>query len=72
MYFSCRWRFIKWQGYELFEKKKNIKIKKTQKIFDDNPRIKLYGELPFNVQNYIKASTNFNNAQDGGGGCLIL
>jgi hypothetical protein len=52
--------------------KKNIKIKKTQKIFEDNPRIKLYGELPFNVQNYIKASTNFNNAKDGGGGCLIL
>jgi len=52
--------------------KKNIKIKKTQKIFDDNPRIKLYGELPFNVQNYIKASTNFNNAQDGGSGCTIL
>jgi hypothetical protein len=50
--------------------KKNIKVKKTQKLFEDNPRIKLYEDLPFNVQNYIKASPNFNDAKDGG--CTIL
>jgi len=40
--------------------KKQVKLSKTAKLFKDHPRITLYQELPFNVENFVKNCPNFN------------
>jgi hypothetical protein len=40
--------------------KKVVKLSKTSKLFNDHPRITLYQELPFNVENFVKNCPNFN------------
>jgi len=47
--------------------KKHVKILKTQKLLEDNPRIEIYKGVPFNVESYIKKCLNFVSAKQGGG-----
>jgi len=46
------------------ELKKKIKLSKTQKLFKEHPKINLYRELPFNVQNFIKNCGNFQKRSE--------
>ena len=41
--------------------KKQVKLSKVSKMFKEHPRIKLYKELPFNVENFVKNCPNFND-----------
>jgi hypothetical protein len=47
--------------------KKHVKILKTQKMLEDNPKIEIYKGVPFNVETYIKKCLNFISAKQGGG-----
>jgi len=47
--------------------KKHVKILKTQKMLEDNPKIEIYKGVPFNVESYIKKCLNFISAKQGGG-----
>jgi len=44
--------------------KKHVKILKTQKLLEDNPRIEIYKGVPFNVESYIKKCLNFVSAKN--------
>jgi len=52
--------------------KKQVKLSKTSKLFKDHPRIVLYQELPFNVENFVKNCPNFNENSEERGICNIL
>jgi len=42
--------------------KKHVKILKTQKMLEDNPKIEIYKGVPFNVESYIKKMFKFHSS----------